>query len=78
MKIFNHFAILALSIGMLSACNSEGTKNTTPVVGNSAESIGEVNSSHEEAENTSESYTLITDNGVGVENNQNTEKPENF
>jgi hypothetical protein len=78
MKKISYYTTLALFISAISACSSEESKKTSPIMNSSTEAISDVTPGIAEAEEHSESYTLITDSGIGVTNNQNTEKPENF
>ena len=84
MKTTTHYTMLALLIGILSACSSDGTENTPTGTLNPEESTSNLNSGNTatgaggHATKESESYTLITDNGVGTSNNQDTENPANY
>ena len=75
-----YYITLALLIGFLSACSSNGNNAATPEVKHD-EGTGIAETAHSEAPaatEESESFTLITDPGTGVTNNQNTEKPGNY
>jgi len=78
-----HYITLALVIGFLSACSSNGNDAATPEVKHD-EGTGIAETAHSEAPAATnateelESFSLITDPGTGVTNNQNTEKPGNY
>jgi ABC-type Fe3+-hydroxamate transport system substrate-binding protein len=78
-----YYITLALLIAFLSACSSNGNDAATPEVKHD-EGTGVTETAHSEASaatnaaEESESFTLITDDGTGVTNNQDTEKPDNY
>jgi uncharacterized lipoprotein len=71
-----NYIALALLIGLLAACDSD-TKDTSATIDKQNEGA-EVSHTAPAATESTKTYALITDPGIGVSNNKETERPENI